>query len=444
MDHYQEMCIVFPFTKINANGISAVVASLEIHEEFTDIPVFFPPTKSNPENLEKELSGFKKILLAVSVFSMQLDMYKKLIALYRKTYPEKEILVIAGGPHASGDPFSMLVNGADIACTGEGELVIRDVIHTFATTQNYQEIRGIAYLEDNKLVRTAKAETIDLNEFPPFSVKHGLVRPIEITRGCAWKCRFCQIRSRGWGVRHRSPANIEKYVAITKSFFPGKRIDIRFISPNALSYGAEDGKTLRLDVLEEMLSRVRGVIGEKGNIFFGSFPSEVRPETITEESVQLLKEHTDSKTLIVGGQSGSQRVLDLSDRGHSPEETVRAVRLLIDAGFQVDVDLIFGLPGEEDADVVETIEHMKQLTNLGAKIHSHTFMPLVGTPFASAEPGEIHKKYQIILPTYQGNRQLKGQHDSQAEEAQRLAKRREVEKELRKGFERVIVENNDD
>ena len=78
-----------------------------------------------------------------------------------------------------------------------------------------------------------------------------------------------------------------------------------------------------------MLDQIRELIGKDGKIYFGSFPSEVRPETITKESVRILKKYTNVEKIIVGGQSGSDKVLAISDRGHTVKETEDAVQLLL-------------------------------------------------------------------------------------------------------------------
>ena len=173
---------------------------------------------------------------------------------------------------------------------------------------------------------------------------------------------------------------------------------------------------------------IRELIGKDGKIYFGSFPSEVRPETITKESVRILKKYTNVEKIIVGGQSGSDRVLAKSDRGHSVTETEDAVQLLLNAGFQVDVDIIFGLPGEEEEDVTKSIAHMKVLTEMGATIHSHTFLPLAGTPFASKSPGKINSKYLPVITDLQTKRQLSGFHIKQEREAKKIADRRKNER----------------
>lgn len=168
--------------------------------------------------------------------------------------------------------------------------------------------------------------------------------------------------------------------------------DIRFITPNAFGYGSKDGKTLNIDKIEKLLESIREILGNNGRIFFGTFPSEVRPEHVNIETVDLILRYADNKNLVIGAQSGSEKVLELCHRGHTVEDVYNAVRVARKAGLGVDVDFIFGLPGETEEDVEKTIKVMKDLIKMGAKIHAHTFMPLPQTPFAKANPGKVDKK----------------------------------------------------
>jgi radical SAM superfamily enzyme YgiQ (UPF0313 family) len=92
---------------------------------------------------------------------------------------------------------------------------------------------------------------------------------------------------------------------------------------------------------------------------------------------------------VIGGQSGSERLLAETHRGHDVAAIERAVAYCIEAGIRPDVDFLFGLPGETDVDRAATIALAERITTLGARVHSHAFMPLPGTPLAGAEPSEI-------------------------------------------------------
>ena len=79
---------------------------------------------------------------------------------------------------------------------------------------------------------------------------------------------------------------------------------------NAFSYGSKDGRELNLSELENLLYSVKKLLGNKGRIFFGSFPSEVRPEHVTEETLLLAKQYINNDNLIIGVQTGSKSLLD--------------------------------------------------------------------------------------------------------------------------------------
>jgi len=75
-------------------------------------------------------------------------------------------------------------------------------------------------------------------------------------------------------------------------------------------------RSVNLDAIEKLLeelSKKTRNIG--GRIFLGSFPSEVRPEHVTEESIKLLRKYVANKSIIMGAQSGSEEILRRINRG---------------------------------------------------------------------------------------------------------------------------------
>jgi B12-binding domain/radical SAM domain protein len=185
--------------------------------------------------------------------------------------------------------------------------------------------------------------------------------------------------------RHRSVPNVRWHVERLRE--RGLR-DVRFITPTAMSYGS-DGEEPNLAAVEELLASCREGIGPDGRVYFGSFPSEIRPEHVSREALRLLRRYCANDNIIVGAQSGSDRVLDAAKRGHGVDEVRRAVRLGVEEGFRINVDMIFGMPGESPSDAADSLSLARELAGLGARIHAHTFMPLPGTPWREAAPGEV-------------------------------------------------------
>jgi len=86
-------------------------------------------------------------------------------------------------------------------------------------------------------------------------------------------------------MRHRSLDSVVAYAERAKRL---RCHLLRFITPNAFAYGSLDGRSVNFDALEAMLKAVAEIYG-KEHVYLGSFPSEVRPEHISIETIALIK-----------------------------------------------------------------------------------------------------------------------------------------------------------
>lgn len=409
--------------KTNRYGINALLGALEKSELIEKIPIYFFKTENSLlKGISEVLEKSNQVIIAFSFFTTQLWDIAGVIKALKGVLKDrrKKLILIAGGPHPTGDVKGVLKLGLDFVFVGEAEKSFPEFIKALYSKKDFSKIKGIAYLNENsELIYTGRPEKVDLNLYPPFSLKLNRINPIEITRGCPFGCYYCQTpRIFGKKVRHRNIENILKYVELLLK--RGIR-DFRFITPNAFSYGSADGKTLNLEALENLLKELHTLVKPKGGrIFFGSFPSEVRPEHVTEETVALVKKYADNDNLVIGAQSGSDRILKLCKRGHTVEDVYRAVKLTVKAGLKAKVDFIFGLPGEEKEDIKETIRVMEDLARMGAIIHAHTFMPLPQTPFAYKKPGKVDPEILKIINRLLGKGLLFGDWQAQEELSKKI------------------------
>jgi len=385
--------------KDNRYSINALLGALE-KKGCLGLPV----TVADDETaVTRAVAGFSGIsLVGLSFFSTQLP---EILPLVRglKNLPAEKVILVAGGAHASGDPRGTLKTGFDIAVRGEGEETFPELMGVLAKGGDLAAVRSIAYRDaSGQIFLTGPRPRVDLDDYPPFAASFKRFGPIEITRGCPFACHFCQTpQLAGAGIRHRSIAAIEEAVR----FLHGRKLsDIRVITPNVFAYGSEDGRSVNLERLAALFHTVRRIIGAKGKFFAGSFPSEVRPEHVSHETMRLVKEYADNDNIVIGAQSGSQRLLDQCHRGHSLEDVERAVELAVLCGFKAYVDFIFGLPGESEEDAEQSVRLMRRLAAMGARVHAHTFMPLPGTAYAGQPPGRVPPKLrrEIELLVAQG------------------------------------------
>ncbi|MGY1650797.1 radical SAM family heme chaperone HemW [Geodermatophilus sp. SYSU D01119] len=84
--------------------------------------------------------------------------------------------------------------------------------------------------------------------------------------------------------------------------------------------------------------------------------TEANPESVTPASLATLRAAGFTR-LSLGMQSAAEHVLAVLDRRHTPGRAVQAAREAVAAGFEhVNLDLIYGTPGETDADWAASLD----------------------------------------------------------------------------------------
>jgi B12-binding domain/radical SAM domain protein len=400
--------ILFLYDKRVRYSLNAVIASVDLIngveirllENFNNILEYALKLKDKEE----------KCIIALSLMTTMLAQNNYYSELKEFINEAKRIgcITICGGPHVSGDPYgSLLYFGFDYVFIGEAEESIRDFILSLRDKGDVLSVKGLAYLDsDHSLVFTGRRSLINLDNYDPFPYWRGIVNPIEITRGCPYGCFYCQVSyMHGFKYRHRS---LNRVVFYAEQMLNRGVKDIRFISPDGLAYGLNNiSREIKLDEIENLLSTLREVVSKHhGRIFLGSFPSEIRPEHVTEEALKTLRKYVANKSIIIGAQSGSERILRLINRRHSAEDVLLAVDIAIKQGFIPDVDLIIGFPGEEVDEMWETVNLAKRIIEKGGRIHLHYYLPLPGTPFCmkapSIVPPEVKRELARIIGSGKG------------------------------------------
>ncbi len=119
---------------------------------------------------------------------------------------------------------------------------------------------------------------------------------------------------------------------------------------------------------EEMLAllEISDSYIEKGLV--SSVRLSTRPDAITHEILDILKEHG-VKTIELGIQSFSDRVLELSKRGHTASDSENACKMVKAHGFKLIGQMMIGLPGSELEDEIETAKTISSLGADGARIY---------------------------------------------------------------------------
>src|SRR5215207_1991115 len=110
---------------------------------------------------------------------------------------------------------------------------------------------------------------------------------------------------------------------------------------------------LPADDLAAVLAEIRELFPVAGDV---EVTTEANPETVTPQSLARLREAGFTRVSL-GMQSAAEHVLAVLDRRHTPGRAVEAAHEARAAGFEhVNLDLIYGTPGETDDDWAASLD----------------------------------------------------------------------------------------
>jgi len=386
--------LFFTFSKFAKYSIAALVGSIEVDERLSNLEIKIGTLN---DLFEINIDHYDKVFIAFSFMSMQLNTIKDELKKVRNHF-QNRVIIIGGGVHATAKPLSTIKLGFDYLIVGEGEDIFPDLLVHLLNNKSPDDLDGICFNDGGEIVFTKRKSFINLNKYPPFSIKYRIFAPIEISRGCgAGNCLYCMVpRIYGNKMRHRS---IECIINTIKFAIKKGYNKVWFNSPNSFAYGSADGKTPNISKVVNLLKSIKQ-FKEIKQIFFGTFPSEVRPDSVNEDIVNEIIPYISNNSCIIGGQSGSNRILKILRRNHTMEDIEDAVDILLNYGITPKVDMIFGFYFEKPEDEEKTINFMKRIIKKGAIIHAHTFMPLPGSALEKAPPGNLSKNIKKFLGTW--------------------------------------------
>ena len=359
--------IAFRRTRLNQNSIAPVAGALLS----SGVPDGFQiAIVDQTEHLPRHTR-----LVAFSFCTSALEEIRSEVRTIRKAHRDT-LTLVAGGPHPSADPEGVLAAGFDAVFVGEGERTFPRFIEAWASDKVILP-----------LVQKADPTPFDLDSSLHVVPSLGLFPFAEISRGCNFGCAFCQVSVQfGHGMRHRSPEVIGEGIA--QAIEMGFR-RFRFLTPDAFAY-AGGGYQRGEEALSALLAAARKAGATQ--LMLGSFPSEVRPDHVTPRLLALLRRECFNRTLVMGAQSGSDRVLSKMRRGHTVEQVREAVALAFEAGFIPHIDVLFCFPGEQPEERGKTLELMRWCIERGkARFHAHVYLPLPGTALWPTPPEPLEK-----------------------------------------------------
>ncbi|MGD8290099.1 MAG: radical SAM protein [Desulfobacterales bacterium] len=177
------------------------------------------------------------------------------------------------------------------------------------------------------------------NQHPASKIRPFII-PIFIPHaGCPYQCVFCnQVSITGANQRSLDATELHSHIGNHLSYKSKNRkpVEIAFFGGNFL--GLEEVK------IRSFLESAAGFIadGRVDGIRFST-----RPDTIHARTLEIVDDYPVS-TVELGVQSMDNRVLALAGRGHNALDTIRAVGQLKKRHLSIGLQMMVGLPGDDE------------------------------------------------------------------------------------------------
>jgi anaerobic magnesium-protoporphyrin IX monomethyl ester cyclase len=317
-------------------GLGYLAASIRQHfgKDYFDIKII-------DRNVEETIQEWQPEIVGITSVSENWNIAKR----YAKIANANHAVVIVGGMHVSA-LYETMTEDMHTAIIGEGELAICDIL----------ELGTILYREPIDNLDELPMPARDL--FPHNGIEH-----IFTARGCPYRCTFCA-SSRYWSkLRYFSPEYVVREISELVNIYHARHIEIwddLFIADKKRLFDI----AIQLDVA--------GITKQV------DFICQARANLMNEHTVETLKA-MNVVSVGMGLESGCARTLEYL-KGHSVtvEDNKRAIELLRKHGLKACGSFIIGSPQETRAEILQTLDFIKQ-SDL-ASFDVHLLTPLPGTP----------------------------------------------------------------
>lgn len=326
------------------------------------------------------------------IFNEQLPLGALLGKLLRKNHG----LPVALGGSCFADSAAHFLKwypeSADVIIAGEGEEALKQLLTDFKALD---QVPGAVYFKDGVIHKVDKAysKQIDYYGVPDFSgidlrryFSPEPVIPLLLSRGCYWRrCTFC-VHYRSAGLTYRMHS-MDFTIDMLKGFVAQGIRHFAFI--------------------DEMISpphfqRLAKAIKEAGlDIAYYALTKPTR-EFSAENLVHIAE--SGCKYLLWGLEAGSQRILDLMDKGSKIEDVSWVLKRAYAAGIANHVFTICGFPTETEAEFAQTIKFLEDHKDYIYAVHRGPFSLEPESPIFSEQQRFGITRSWLIRDTPTGGR----------------------------------------
>ncbi len=368
-------------------GLLYIAGYLEKHTSHPIVIIDSQVEKLSYRSLEARIRSSKPYVVGLTAMTMTMIDVLKVVNIVKKI--DKNIKTILGGPHVHLFPEETInLKNIDFLVLGEGEEAFKDLLDFIDDRTKLEKIEGLVFKNNGKTINTGIRSSIKKLDNLPFPARHlvpykkytslltkgNTVTTMFTSRGCPYKCSFCDRPHLGKKFRARSAKNIvdefEECIKMGISDF------LLYDDTFAVS------KKRVIDICNEINKRRLSI----------HWDIRTRVDTIDEEIVKSLK-NAGCKGIHYGIEAGTEKILKILNKGITIQQAEHVFNMTRKHKIPILAYFMIGNPHETQEDIFISYKIMKLLKP--DYVHLTIFTPFPGTKIYldGLKSGIIEKDY---------------------------------------------------
>jgi len=334
---------------LTSKGVKVKLVDCSVKEEYLD-----------------ELKEISKsvTLVGLGVMNAQISSAFEITEAIKSVNPK--VKFVWGGPNATLYAEQTLEHKyVDFIIKGEGEEPLYNLYLALKNKKSYENILGLGYKKNGKLVINPPQPLIDVNKMPSpdwslideemlakFRLNNTqMYFPVSTSRGCPHRCSFCinVVTQNRW--RGKSPEKVVSELSYVYHKLGISKIRIR--------------DELFFVNIPRVKAILKGLLANNVKLQWqaNSKADYFRRGLMDEEVLDLMKK-TNCDEINIGAESGSQRMLDLMHKDGTVEDLFTTAKTLQKYSIRGLYSFMIGLPFETKKEMISTIKAIKKIKKL--------------------------------------------------------------------------------
>ncbi|MEM5778154.1 MAG: radical SAM protein [Candidatus Aenigmatarchaeota archaeon] len=283
-----------------------------------------------------------------------------------------KVPIVFVGPEPTSRPESFILDKNCFVMRGEAEYTIIDFIDAFLGKKKFDEVLGLTFMENNKIINNKFRPLIKNLNIIPFPARHLIKRELYYnpklkgrpstvmltSRNCFGRCIYCipcsymfarEIEYKRFfnckpPVRVRSPKNIyEEFKLLKKQGYKA----VAIIDDNFMGLKGQEERIIKICKLIKPLKMEWGCLA--------------RADQLNEDVVKAMAD-AGCVYVDIGAESFDQKVLDFVHKDLKVGDVLNAIFLLKKYGIEPKLNILFGTsPYETEESIKWTVKMLKEL-----------------------------------------------------------------------------------